>query len=487
MKIALVSSEIVPFSKTGGLADVTGALGKYLSLDRIDVRLFTPLYDTAEIEPGSLHPVDFMQDMLIPMAGRDIRFSVHTGKLPDSDADVYFIDAPEFYHRGTIYTDDPDEYLRFALLSRAALECCQRMAWGPDIVHCNDWQTSLIPLYLRTLYSWDHLFAGTRTILTIHNLAYQGAFRADVSWQVGFAGEDRHLLHAEDLNRGVFNFLKHGIMYADAISTVSRTYAREIQTPEYGNGLDAMLRSRSDVLVGIVNGVDYGDWSPENDRLIPHTYTIDDLEGKEKMKRVLLERLELPYDPDVPVFGIVSRLVEQKGFDLFFDVMDPFLHHVDMRLCVLGSGEAKYEDYFHELQNRYPHRVCFYRGYSNELAHVIEAGSDIFLMPSRYEPCGLNQIYSLRYGTIPIVRRTGGLADTVVQADPERGEGNGILFENFNPQGLAWGIERALELWANRPAWRRLMHNAMEANWSWERQVDRYIELYRTMGLGIEN
>ena len=481
MKIALVSSEIVPFSKTGGLADVTGALGKYLSLDGLDVRLFTPLYDIAEIDLQNLHAVDFMQDMRVPMGGRELGFSVFTGVLPDSDADVYFIDAPELYHRGQVYTDDADEYLRFALLSRAALECCQRMGWGPDVVHCNDWQTALIPLYLRTLYAWDRLFDRTRTILTIHNLAYQGIFRSDVSRQIGLREEDRYLLHEEDLRLGLFNYLKHGIMYADAISTVSRTYAREIQTPEYGNGLDGMLRTRSDALVGIVNGVDYGDWSPENDRLIAHNYSIDDFEGKRRMKQVLLERLELPYDPDVPVFGIVSRLVEQKGFDLFFDIMDPFLHHVDMRLCVLGSGAKVYEEYFAELQSRYPHRVCFYRGYSNELAHMIEAGSDIFLMPSHYEPCGLNQIYSLRYGTIPVVRRTGGLADTVVQADPQRGEGNGVLFENFNPQGLAWGIDRVLELWRDQAFWRRLMRNAMEANWSWEKQIDHYIELYRTL------
>lgn len=480
MKIALVSSEIVPFSKTGGLADVTGALGKYLSLDGVDVRLFTPLYDIAEVDLGRLHAVDFLQDVEISFNDRTLCFSVFTTKLPDAEADVYFIDAPEFFHRGTIYTDDEDEYLRFALLSRAAIESAQRMGWGPDIFHCNDWQTALIPLYLRTLYRWDELFAGTKTILTIHNLAYQGAFRSDVSWRLGFGEGDREQMHQDDLRRGLFNYLKHGIMYADAITTVSRTYAEEIRTPEFGNGLDSLLRSRGDALVGIVNGVDYEEWSPENDRLIPHTYSIEDLAGKEKMKQALLERLELPYDPEAPVFGVVSRLVEQKGFDLVAEVMDPFLRHVDMRLCVLGSGAAVYEEYFAGLQERYPHRVCFYRGYSNELAHLIEAGSDIFLMPSQYEPCGLNQIYSLRYGTLPIVRRTGGLADTVVQAE-ESGEGNGILFEDFNPQGLAWGIERALNLWSDRKLWRRLMRNGMEANWSWEKQIDRYHELYQAV------
>lgn len=477
MKIALVSSEVFPFAKTGGLADVSGALAKYLSLDGYDVRVFTPLYDVTDRTWGEFHPVDFLQEIPVDFGGETIHFSVMTARLPDSEAEVYFIDSLRFYSRGKIYTDDHDEYLRFALLSRAVLECCQRMGWGPDVIHCNDWQTALIPLYLRTHYGWDRLFEGSRTILTIHNLAYQGAFRAAVADHLGF-GPDRDLLHQEDLRSGVFNYLKHGIMYANAVSTVSRTYAQEIQTAEYGEGLQDMLRHRSDALVGIVNGVDYEAWNPESDPLIPYHYSIDDLSGKERNKRYLMERLELPYDPSVPVFGIVSRLVAQKGFDLFYEIMEPIVRHYDLRLCILGSGAAEYERFFQALQNRYRHRVCFYRGYSDELAHLVEAGSDIFLMPSRYEPCGLNQIYSLKYGTIPIVRKTGGLADTVEPYNPATGAGNGFVFEHFTPQGLAWGIEQALQVWKDRAAWEGLMLNAMTANWSWEREVDKYVELY---------
>ena len=479
MKIALVSSEVVPFAKTGGLADVAGALGKYLSLDGIDVRVFTPLYNISEVDLQDLHPVEFMQEIPLQFGDNEVLYSVLTTRLPDSEADVYFIEAPELFGRGTIYTDDEDEYLRFALLSRATLECCQRMAWGPDILHCNDWQSALIPLYLRTVYAWDSLFAETKTILTIHNLAYQGAFSADVAGRLGFVEEDRRLMHQDDLHHGVFNYLKHGIIYADAITTVSETYAKEIQTPEFGEGLDRLLRDRAGALFGIVNGVDYQEWSPENDPLIPHPYTAEEMEGKEENRKALMERMGLPYDREVPIIGIVSRLVAQKGFDLFPNVIDVFLRHVDFRFCILGSGAEQYEEYFTDLAERYPERVAFHRGYSNELAHLIEAGSDIFLMPSRYEPCGLNQIYSLKYGTLPIVRRTGGLADTVRHADPVTREGNGFVFDDFNPQGLAWGIETAIETFRDREWWEELVQNAMGANWSWERQIDRYLELYQ--------
>ena len=479
MKIALVTSEIVPFAKTGGLADVAGALGKYLSLDGQDVRIFTPLYDISDTASVTLHPVDYLQEITLDIGGELIAFSVRSARLPDGEADIYFIDAPRLYHRGKVYTDDDDEYLRFALLSRAAIECCQRMAWAPDVIHCNDWQSALIPLLLRTIYSWDTLFRDTRTLLTIHNLAYQGAFSASVIERLGFNESDRALIHQDDLRWGAFNYLKHGIMYADAISTVSETYAREIMTKEYGEGLDPLLQSRSDALFGIVNGVDYEEWSPDADPYIARPYGVEEREGKEENRRNLIERMELPWEPGAPIFGVVSRLVTQKGFDLFHAIMDPILHHVDMRLVILGTGATDYEEYFRALEKRYPHKVAFYRGYSNELAHLVEAGSDIFLMPSRYEPCGLNQIYSLRYGTIPIVRRTGGLADTVEPYNRRTGHGNGIVFEHYTPHGLAWAIQEALDLWGDRDAWDRMMENAMMADWSWERQIEKYLKLYR--------
>jgi starch synthase len=482
-RICFVSSEVAPFSKTGGLADVSGALPKYVAGGGYDVRVFTPLYSTIDTSKYEIHTVDYLRDVPLRFGDEWITFTVRTAKLPGSDVDIYFIDSPRFYHRGSIYTDDADEYLRFALLSRAAIECCQRMGWGPQVFHCNDWQTALIPLYLRTIYNWDRLFAGSRTVLTIHNIAYQGVFSAGIIRSLGLAGHES-MFDRGDLGGGRVNFMKTGIFYTDVLTTVSDTYAREIQTPEYGAGLHDLLRGRSDALIGVVNGVDYNEWSPERDRLIPHNYSIDDLSGKEKNKEYLLHNLKLPYDPTAPVLGIVSRLTAQKGFDLFFDILAPILYTHNIKLAVLGSGEERYESFFTGLHHQFGDKVCFYRGFQNTLAHLIEAGSDIFLMPSQFEPCGLNQIYSLKYGTIPVVRKTGGLADTVQPYNRATGEGTGFVFEHFTSQGLRWGMEQAIATWHDREAWRRLMRNAMSMNYSWEVQALRYFRLYEGLGGG---
>lgn len=482
-RICFVSSEVAPFAKTGGLADVSGALPKYIAEEGYEVRVFMPFYASIDTSRHEFHVVEFLRDIPLSFGHEWLTFNVVTTRLPNSRVDLYLIDCPRLYHRSSIYTDDADEYLRFALLSRAALECCQRMGWSPDVVHCNDWQTALIPLYLRTLYSWDRLFADTRTILTIHNIAYQGVFSSGVIRALELA-DHADMFSIDDLRAGIVNFMKTGIFYADILTTVSRTYAHEIQTPEYGAGLEEFLRRRSDALYGIVNGVDYNEWSPERDRLIPCNYTIDDLEGKEEDKRYLMERLELAYDPDVPLLGIVSRLTAQKGFDLFFDIMAPMLRLHNIRLAVLGSGEEKYESFFASLQAIFPGVVCFYQGFQNQLAHLIEAGSDIFLMPSQFEPCGLNQIYSLKYGTLPVVRRTGGLADTVEHYDPATGRGTGFVFEHFTAEGLRWGMEQAIIAWHDRATWRHIMRNAMLQNYSWEVQVKEYVRLYQGLGAG---
>lgn len=481
MRVCFVASEVAPFAKTGGLADVSGALPKYLQLNGCDLRVFMPFYDVIDRSKWEFRVVDFLQGISIRIGERTHIVNVYTTKLPGSEVDVYFIDAPALYNRGSIYTDADDEYLRFLLLSQAALQCCQYMGWAPDIVHCNDWQTALIPLLLRTVFHWDALFRSTRTVLTIHNIAYQGVFSSKVLREVGLEAY-QHLFYQEDLVSGVVSYMKAGILYADILTTVSRTYAHEIQTAEYGSGLEVMLRRRATALVGIVNGVDLTEWSPELDQLIPYNFSSDDLSGKERNKESLIHRVELPFHPAVPVLGVVSRLTAQKGFELFEGILEPMLQNYDMQLVVLGSGEAKYERYFFDLERRFPHKVCFYRGFQNELAHLIEAGADIFVMPSKFEPCGLNQIYSLRYGTIPIVRRTGGLADTVVNFNPITGEGTGFVFEHFNSQGLAWGIESAVKTWyLDRPSWRRLMANAMAEDFSWERQVQEYLSVYRRL------
>jgi starch synthase len=436
-----------------------------------------PFYSSVDLSNYYVHRVDFLQNIPILFGDRYLTISVLTTRLPGSEVDVYFIDCPEMYHRGSIYTSDPDEHLRFAVLSRATIECCQRMGWGPDIMHCNDWQTALIPLYLKRVYNWDGLFSSTRTVLTIHNIAYQGAFPASALGDIGLDNY-RDLLDQADLQYSVVNSLKTGIIHADLITTVSRTYAREIQTPEGGAGLDSYLRERSDSVLGIVNGVDYDEWSPEADRYIPYRYSIDDRSGKERDKADLLGRLNLHHDLSVPLLGIVSRLADQKGFDLFYDTLDLILGRRNVSLAVLGSGEERYERFFQELQGRWPGRVTFYRGFSTELAHLIEAGSDIFLMPSKFEPCGLNQIYSLRYGTIPVVRKTGGLADTVEQFDAITGMGTGFVFERYSKQELYWAMEFALHTYQNKPVWNHIMSNAMSKNYSWDAQAQKYISAY---------
>jgi starch synthase len=477
LRVAIVASEVAPFAKTGGLGDVTAALGRTLARRGHDVRTFLPLYGNLRTEGRALLPVSFLRDVPLSMGGRAYAYDVVTATPPRSDAPVYFVKNPVLYGRAATYTGDADEPVRFAFLSRAALECCQRMGWAPDVVHCNDWHTALIPLYLLTLYSWDRLFAATKTLLTIHNVGYQGSFGADVADAVDL-GRFRERLHREDLAAGRFSFLKTGVLYADALSTVSETHAREMQTPEQGMGLDALLRARSRSFVGIVNGIDAEEWDPAHDPRIPFRYTASDLSGKAANKEHLLGSFGLPHDPAAPLIAIVSRLSSQKGFGLCMEVLPRFLAENDVRLVVLGTGERRFEEFFGSLERRFPTKARFRGGYSEDAAHRFEAAADLFLMPSLYEPCGLNQMYSQRYGTLPIVRRTGGLADTVVPWDPATGEGTGFVFDHYDAAGLRWGLDRALAAWRDRAAWRRLVQNAMAKDWSWDRQIRRYEALY---------
>jgi starch synthase len=480
VRICQVSAELAPFAKTGGLGDVVSALTRWLGRAGHDVRTFVPRYSSADLGAGPVHPVDFLQGIEIAFGPHRYRFSVSTTRLPGSEQWVYLVDCPALYHRPRIYTSDDDEHRRFALLTRAALESCQRMGWAPEIAHAHDWHAALLPLYLRTAYSWDRLFGTTRTVLTLHNVGYQGVFSAAVLGELGF-GEVSHLLHQEDLAAGRLNFLKAGILYADALTTVSVTHAEEIRTPQYGFGLDDLLRRAGDKLVGIVNGIDDEEWDPANDPLIPHPYDARDLSGKVKNTRALLESLGLEYRHGTAVLGVVSRLTYQKGFDLAFDALPEALAARDLRLVALGTGESRYERFFAALAHRFPDKARHVAAYSNELAHRIEAGADIFLMPSRYEPCGLNQMYSLRYGTPPVVRRTGGLADTVSQWNPSTGEGTGFIFEHVDARGFRWALGQALAAFADRKGWQKLMRNGMAQDFSWRRQIGRYVELYERL------
>jgi starch synthase len=368
--------------------------------------------------------------------------------------------------------------LRFILLSRAAIEMCQNMGFAPDIFHCHDWHTALVPLYLKSHYAWDRLFRNTRSVLTIHNIGYQGIFSAGILQDLGLR-DDANKLHQEDLARGIVNFLKTGLLYADLLTTVSPTYAQEILGEEYGMGLQDTLRWRRGSLVGILNGVDYTEWNPADDPLIPHSYDSRRIAGKKKNKLALMQELGLDCSDDMPLIGMVTRLTGQKGIDLVQQLVPAMLGHRRFALAVLGSGESKYEQFFQWLQNTYRDRVCFYRGFSNKLAHQIEAGSDLFLMPSLFEPCGLNQMYSLRYGTVPIVRRTGGLADSVQLFDPHSGIGTGIVFNDYNVPALGWALNYAFDLYQDKTTWRKLVRNGMARDFSWERQGQVYVDLFR--------
>lgn len=479
-KVCFAASEAAPFAKTGGLGDVAGALPRALRRLGHEVRVFLPLYSGLESQGEEVHRVDFIRDVAVELPGKTYRFSTWTARQPGTDLWLYFIDCPELFHRDRLYTSDPDEAQRFTLFTRGVIESCQRMGFAPDVFHVNDWHTALLPLLLRTVYAWDRLFAGSKTLLTLHNVGYQGVFPARTVDALGL-GAWRDHFDGNELRADRVNFLRTGIQLADVISTVSPTYAREIQGDDLGMGLQSLLRARQGTLVGILNGVDYDLWSPERDPFIPHRFSRRNLQGKRENKRHVLKDLGLTDDLAPPLLGIVSRLTPQKGFELCFDVLPDLLARTPARLAVLGSGDAVYESFFRRLQQAFPRQVCYYRGYSEELAHLIEAGADIFLMPSRYEPCGLNQMYSLRYGTIPVVRRTGGLADSVQHFDEHAGRGTGFVFDHFDAAGLRWALGRALRVYSRPPLWQRVVDNAMQQDFSWETQARRYTELYSWM------
>jgi starch synthase len=486
VNVLFVSSEVAPFAKTGGLGDVGAALPRALGARGHDVRVVMPMYARVQTPERKFELV--LREAVLVLGGTRIVFSVYTDKLPKSDVPVYFVRCAGLYDRKGIYTSDHDEHLRFAVLCWASLVLCQRLGFRPDIVHSNDWQTALIPLLLRTAFAWDRLFYATRTVLTIHNIGHQGTFGTNAIADAGLADAASHF-HQDQLREGRVNFLLSGILYANAITTVSPTYAREVQTPDHGVGLDGFLRQRSDVLFGILNGIDEGEWNPETDSRIPHNYTADDLTGKEANKRALVESGGLRFIPRVPVLGIVSRLAWQKGFDLCMSVLPRVLSRRAVQLVVLGTGEPKYEQFFSSLAFQFPKQVVYKRGFSEPLAHLIEAGADMFLMPSRYEPCGLNQMYSLRYGTPPIVHRTGGLADTVAPFDSSRRTGNGFVFDHFDESGLSFGISHALAVWgsgegADRERWMALQRNGMRQRLGWDERMNAYEMVYRLIAPG---
>ncbi|HRE39741.1 MAG TPA: glycogen synthase GlgA [Ignavibacteria bacterium] len=478
MKVAFACSECFPFVKTGGLGDVCGSLPKYISDLGCDVKVFLPLYGGIQTLKHNLLLNEDLTDIPLMIGDVEYTFNVWEGKLPNSEVKVYFIDCPFYFHRETPYTNDKDEDERFILFQQAVLITIQYLKWSPDIIHCNDWQTGLIPAYIRTTYAWDKIFENTKSIISIHNIGFQGRFSPESLYNANLPIDKFYPFGPFELNNS-FCFLKSGIIYADLITTVSPTYAKEIQTEEFGAGLEGVLQLRANDLYGILNGIDLDVWNPLTDHFIKTNYSVEDIENKEDNKKNLINRIEFVYNKDIPVFGIISRLTGQKGFDL----LKPILHHIlennDIQLVVLGSGELQYEELFKSAQYSFPEKVFFWSGYNTELSHLITAGADIFLMPSHYEPCGLNQMYSLNYGTVPIVRDTGGLADTVKDYHEHNESGNGFSFKDYLPDALEKTIQRALYIYKDKKIWNEIMIRGMKEDFSWKHSAEKYLDLYK--------
>ena len=484
LKLCLLSAEIVPYAKTGGLADVAGALLHSLRSVGHEVRAFMPLYASVARQYPDLIPVASVQHVGLSLGGREYRYSLQTAHYPNTDIPVYFVDCPALYDRDALYTLEPDEHRRFLLLTRAALESCRRLKFAPQVFHCNDWHTALLPLILKTQYRSDPELGAAKSLLTIHNIGYQGIFPASAAADIGI-GSAWSQLDQGDMSQGVINPLKAGIKFADKVSTVSPTYAREISDSGLGMGLEGALRARPDRVAGILNGVDYQEWDPAHDSHLFAHYGAQDLSGKAVNKRALLTQTRLDLPADRLLIGMVTRLAEQKGIDLLIDALPALLQERDFGLVVLGSGDTRYGDFFADLAQRFAGRVSYRAGFDEPLAHLIEAGSDAFLMPSRYEPCGLNQMYSLRYGTIPIVRNTGGLADSVQHFDPSTGHGTGCVFNDYDAPAVRWAVDTVLGWYQDSNGWQKLMRNAMAKDFSWQRQIAQYESLYAGMlGLG---
>jgi len=481
MRILFVSAEAVPYAKTGGLADVAGAVPKSLRAMGHDVALIMPYYRQARLKAADA-AADTGITLSVKLNASTVAGTLRRTTLPDSDVPVYFVDSPALFDReqlyGTAEGDYPDNAERFIFFCRAVLDAAKTLQWRPDVLHCNDWQTSLIPVYLRTLYHRDPFYHDSRTLLTIHNLAYQGTFPRKAFGLTGL--EWSHFNWQELEFFGKLNLLKGGLVFGDLLNTVSRRYAKEIQTEAFGCGMQGILAGRADDLFGIINGIDYTAWNPATDTLIPATYTPDDLAGKTTCKHELQKRCGLPVS-DAPLLGLISRLAEQKGLDLIVEIFDQLMQF-DLQFVLLGTGTKAYHRRLEALASKYPTKFSANITFSNELAHQIEAGSDMYLMPSRYEPCGLNQLISLKYGAVPIVRRTGGLADTITNCTPTslaKETANGFSFESYKSRALLAATRRALKLYDDTRAWRRLVRTGMRQDWSWDNSAREYVDLYQ--------
>jgi starch synthase len=476
MKVLIASPEIYPFVKTGGLADVTGALPKAMKKLGIDVRVILPKHKGIE-ELG--FPIEYKnQKIACPMSQSLVDAEIVESRYDGTIA--YLVEKDEYYYRDYLYSTPDGDYLdnaeRFVFFAKSILEAIKVTGFIPDVLHCNDWETALAPVFLRTLYKDDPVLNRISTLFTIHNLGYQGIF-----WH-----NDMHLLNigweyfTPDYLEffGKINFLKGGIVFSDVINTVSRQYSEEIQTAEFGFGLDGILRTRKKDLYGIVNGIDYEDWNPEKDRFLPTVFGPNNVDNKAVCKKALQEAFGLPVNGSVPLLATISRLADQKGFDLIASSMEEMISS-GLQYLVLGTGERKYHDLFTGLARRFPKSFAVKIAYDNKLAHLIEGGADMFLMPSQYEPCGLNQLYSLKYGTVPIVRGVGGLEDTIIDYTKTPEAGTGFKFYEYSKDAMVEAIDRALKLFKDGDAWHSLVMRCMSQDFSWERSAKEYLGLYR--------
>ncbi len=487
LNVLFAASEVEPFAKTGGLADVSGALPQTIKQMEHEIRVIMPRYGCINERKSRLHEMIRLKDIEIPIGERSYPASIKSSFIINNHTkvQVYFVDNHDLLGRPGLYVDPdtkkdyPDNDERFVFFCRGILEVLKRLGWQPDIIHCNDWQTGLIPAYLKTLYKDDPFYRETRTVFTIHNMAYQGIFPKSVFPKTGLPEE---LMSEQGVEaHGNVNFLKAGLSFADAITTVSEKYAEEIRSSEeYGAGLQDIVKKRKNDVTGIVNGIDYTVWDPSVDQLIPHRYDSRSVDLKIEDKKALLAKMGLPFDEKTPVIGIISRLADQKGFDLIGEGLDEIMK-LNVQMVILGTGEKKYHDLFEKAQRKYPQKIAVALMFNNDLAHLIEAGSDMFLMPSRYEPCGLNQLYSLRYGTVPIVRATGGLDDTIDDYVPATGNGTGFKFKKYDSGEMLHTIRRAVQTYGDQAAWRKLVRTGMAKDFSWEASARKYVQLYRNL------
>jgi starch synthase len=475
MKILFAASEAAPFAKTGGLADVAGSLPRALASLGHEVSVVMPRYRRVDVRALELKHI---ASFTVPLGTWKERCDVLKGTM-GKNVTVYFIDKDVYYDRpglyGTAAGDYSDNAERFIFFSRAVPELCSALNLRPDIIHCNDWQTGLVPLYLKELYGTTEALGRAKTVFTVHNLGYQGLFW---HWDMRLTGLGWDVFTPEGIEFwGKMNLLKAGLVSADVITTVSKTYSREIQTPEYGCGLEGVLLKRSADLYGIVNGIDYAAYDPAHDRVIGRNYTALRLAGKAACKKKLLRLVNLA-DADSPLIGMVTRLVNQKGLDILTEAL-PEIMSLGAGLVILGTGDPVYHGLLTDAADRYPGRMRVMLQYDDDLAKNIYAGCDLFLMPSQYEPCGLGQMIAQRYGTVPVVRRTGGLSDTVTDYNPRTGRGTGFLFDDYSAEALTECVRNALEVYGSRAKWRLLMQAGMKRDFSWEHSAKEYVKLYR--------